>query len=63
MPRKPSGDHALTPAERQAHQRAKRKAQWEHILAALKGIAEAEELGEAQLMARVALGVVNHLAP
>lgn len=39
MPRRALGDRPLTPAERQAHQRAKHRAQYEDLVMALREIA------------------------
>ena len=54
MPRHPAGDHALTAAERQAHQRAKRRERRQRIVALLEAIAQHGH-AEVRAMAREAL--------
>jgi hypothetical protein len=51
MPRKPAGDHALTPAERQARRTARKAAQFATTIEALKAIQAAKTLREAKEIA------------
>jgi hypothetical protein len=51
MPHKPAGDHALTPAERQARRTARKAAQFAATIEALKAIQAAKTLREAKEIA------------
>lgn len=55
MPRKAIGDRPLTPAERQAHQRAKHKARYADLVETLRAVAEANDLTSAKQLAWFAL--------
>jgi hypothetical protein len=60
MPRKPTGDRALTPAERQARKRAAQQRRLAAWRAALERIAEAPALTAAELEMRAIAAEALH---
>lgn len=58
MPRQPAGERALTPAERQAHQRAKRRERQERLVALLLALTQHGH-AEARTLAREALALAK----
>jgi hypothetical protein len=56
MPRRPEGERALTPAERQARIRVRKAAAETEMRLALERIAASKTFGEARQIAQAALG-------